>query len=213
MDWDYYVTHDSNGGQLQQAREIHDPVRAKGERKEFPKRAASTRLEEESYSRSYGTFGLSLVGKRYTCKNCQKRHEPPLCRCPNCEGPHLVSKCSFSGISEGDTIPKTEYAEPWSMCEMCRLCHQGTCPCAKCGELVHTAVECIVSGMEGWSNKPTTKKSQRNQVSPEKQRPPTNVDTQMWCGKCGISHPSNEPCRYPDVSKSLWRSTCGGRQN
>ena len=35
----------------------------------------------------------------------------------------------------------------------------------------------------------------------------------MWCGKCGISHPQNEPCRYPDVSKSLWCSTCGGRQN
>ena len=112
MDWDYYVTHDSNGGQLQQAREIHDLVRVKGERKEFKKRAASTPLEEESYSRSYGTVGLSLVGKRYTCENCQKRHEPLLCRCPNCEGPHLVSKCPFSGISEGDTIPKTEYAEP-----------------------------------------------------------------------------------------------------
>ena len=29
----------------------------------------------------------------------------------------------------------------------------------------------------------------------------------------GVSHPQNEPCRYPDVSKSLWCSTCGGRQN
>ena len=35
----------------------------------------------------------------------------------------------------------------------------------------------------------------------------------MWCGQCGVSHPQNEPCRYPDVSKSLWCSTCGGRQN
>ena len=35
----------------------------------------------------------------------------------------------------------------------------------------------------------------------------------MWCGKCGVSHPQNELCRYPDVSKSLWCSTCGGRQN
>ena len=35
----------------------------------------------------------------------------------------------------------------------------------------------------------------------------------MWCGKCGVSHPQNEPCKYPNVSKSLWCSTCGGRQN
>ena len=35
----------------------------------------------------------------------------------------------------------------------------------------------------------------------------------MWCGKCGVSHPQNEPCKYPDVSKSLWCSTCGGQQN
>ena len=35
----------------------------------------------------------------------------------------------------------------------------------------------------------------------------------MWCGKCGVSHPHNEPCKYPNVSKSLWCSTCGGRQN
>ena len=35
----------------------------------------------------------------------------------------------------------------------------------------------------------------------------------MWCGKCGISHPQNKPCKYQDVSKSLWCSTCGGRQN
>ena len=144
MDWDYYVVHDPNGGQPQQIREIHDPVRTKGEGKEFPKRAASTPLEEEPYSRSYGTFGLSSVGKRYTCENCQKRHEPPLCRCPNCEGPHLVSKCPFSGTLEGDTVPKTEYTEPWSMCVVCQLCHKGTCLCAKCGGLAHIAAECIV---------------------------------------------------------------------
>ena len=35
----------------------------------------------------------------------------------------------------------------------------------------------------------------------------------MWCGKCGVSQPQNEPCKYPDVSKSWWWSTCGGRQN
>ena len=27
--------------------------------------------------------------------------------------PHLVSKCPFSGIPEGETITKTEYKEPW----------------------------------------------------------------------------------------------------
>ena len=35
----------------------------------------------------------------------------------------------------------------------------------------------------------------------------------MWCGKCGVSHPQNESCKYPDVPKSLWCPTCGGRQN
>ena len=213
MDWDYYVAHDLNGGQPQQIRESHDPVRAKGEGKEFLKRAASTPLEEEPYSRSYSTFGLSSVGKRYTCENCQKRHERPLCRCPNCERPHLVSKCPFSGTLDGDTVLRTEYTEPWSMCMVCQLCHQETCPCAKCGELAHIAAECIVAGMEDWSNIPTPKRSRRDQNSPEKQRSLTTVAKQMWCGKSGISHPQNELCRYTDVSKSLWCSTCGGRQN
>ena len=35
----------------------------------------------------------------------------------------------------------------------------------------------------------------------------------MWCGKCGVSHPQNEPYKYPDISKSLWCLTCGGQQN
>ena len=35
----------------------------------------------------------------------------------------------------------------------------------------------------------------------------------MWCGKCGVSHPHNESCKYPDVPKSLWCPTYGGRQN
>ena len=35
----------------------------------------------------------------------------------------------------------------------------------------------------------------------------------MWCGKCGVSHPQNESCKYPDVPKSLWSLTCGGQQN
>ena len=210
MDWDYYGVHDQTGEQPQQIRGVHNPGRTKSEGKEFPKRAASMPLEGESYSQSYGTFGLSLVGKRYSCENCQRRHEPPLCRCSNCEGPHLVSKCPYSGTLKGDTVPKTGYIEPWSRCVVCHLCHQGTCPCAKCGELAHIPADCIVAGMEDWSNIPTTKRSRRDQISPEKKKSLTTVANHMWCGKCGISHPQNEPCRYPNVSKSLWCSACGG---
>ena len=206
MDWDYYVVHDQAEGQPQQIKGVHDPGRTKGEGKEFPKIAASTPVEGESYSRSYCTFGLSSVGKRYSCENCQKRHEPPLCRCPNCEGPHLVSKCPFSGTLEEDTVPKTGYTEPWSRCVVCHLCHQGTC---LCGELVHIAADCIVAGMEDWSNIPTAKRSKRDQILPEKQKLLTTVAKHMWCGKCGISQPQNKPCRYPDVSNlfNLWGST------
>ena len=78
---------------------------------------------------------------------------------------------------------------------------------------MHIAADCIVAGMEDWSNIPNTKRSRRDQISPEKKKSPTTVANHMWCGKCGISHPQNEPCRYPDVSKSLWCSTCRGRQN
>ena len=154
MDWDYYGVQNQAGGQLQG---VQAPGRVTGERKELPKRAAPTPLEEEFYSRSYGTFGLSAVGKQYSCENCQKRHEPPLCVCPNCEGPHLISRCPFSGVLERETVPKTGYVEPWSRCDVCHLCHQGTCPCAKCGELVHIAADCVVAGMEDWSKIPTTK--------------------------------------------------------
>ena len=67
--------------------------------------------------------------------------------------------------------------------------------------------------MEDWSNIPTTKRSRRDYILPEKKKSLTTVVGQMWCGKCGISHLQNEPCRYPDVSKSLWCSICGGQQN
>ena len=158
MDWDYYGVHDQPGRQSQQVREVHNLGRTSGKEKELPKRAASMPLEGESYSRSYSTFGLSAVGKRYSCENCQRRHEPPLCGCPNCGGSHLVSRCPFSGVLEGETIPKTRYTEPWSKCVVCHLCHQGTCPCAKCGGLAHIATDCIVAGVEEWSNTPTTKR-------------------------------------------------------
>ena len=159
MDWDYYGVQNQTTGQPQHVRGAQIPERVLGERRELPKRAASTPLEEESYSRSYGTFGLSAVGKQYSCENCQKKHEPPLCTCPNCEGPHLISKCPFSGIPEGEMVPKTRYVEPWSRCEICYLCHQGTCPCARCGELAHIAADCAVAVMEDWSKIPTTKQS------------------------------------------------------
>ena len=108
MDWDYYGAQNQITGQPQHVRGVQMPERVmRMERRELPKRAASTPLEEESYSRSYGTFGLSAVGKQYSCENCQKKHEPPLCICPNCQGPHLISKCPFSGIPEGEMVPKT----------------------------------------------------------------------------------------------------------
>ena len=212
MDWDYYGDQNQITGQPQHVRGAQIPERVMGERRELPKRAASTPLEE-SYSQSYGTFGLSAVGRQYSCENCQKKHELPLCICPNCEGQHLISKCPFSGIPEGETVPKTRYAELWRRCEICHLCHQGTCPCARCGELAHIAADCVVSAMEDWSKIPTTKRNRRDQVSPEKRELQTTVGKMMWCGKCGVSHPQNKPCRYPNVSKSLWCLTCGGQQN
>ena len=130
--------------------------------------------------------------KCYSCENCQRKHEPPLCKCPNCQGSHLISKCPYSGISEGETIPKTRQAKPWKRCETCHLCHQGTCLCARCGELAHIVVDCVVSAMEDWSKAPTTKRSQRDQISPEKNMH-TKVEKLMWCGKCGVSHPQTEP--------------------
>ena len=63
MDWDYYGVHDQTGEQPQNVRRVHNSGSVTGERKELPKRAASTPLEEESYSRRYGTFELSAVGK------------------------------------------------------------------------------------------------------------------------------------------------------
>ena len=66
--------------------------------------------------------------------------------------------------------------------------------------------------MQNWSNVPSTKRSKRDQVSPGRITRATKIN-QMWCGKCGVSHPPNEPCQYPEVSKSLWCPSCGGRQN
>ena len=63
------------------------------------------------------------------------------------------------------------------------------------------------------SHIPTTKRSRRDQNSPEKKKSLTTVANHMWCDKCGVFHPQNEPCRYPDVSKSLCCSTCGGQHN
>ena len=180
--------------------------------RELPKRAASTPLEGGP-SVNYPTLDLSEVGKKYSCENCQGRHEPPLCGCPNCGRPHLVSKCPFSGTLEGETISELNYQEPWKKCTFCQLCHQGTCPCAKYGELAHIATDCLVASMEEWSSRMTTKMSKRDQVSPERKRLQTTDKNQMCCGKCGESHPQNVPCKYQDISKSLWCSTCGGRQN
>ena len=158
IDWDYYGDQDQIIGQPQHAGGVQNPEKEKRiEKRQLPRRAASTSLEEESYSQSYGTFGLSAVGKHYSCENCQQKHEPPLCMCPNCQGPHLISKCPYSGIPEGETVPKTRYTEPWKRCETCHLCHQGTCPCARCAELAHIAADCAVSVMEDWSKVPTTK--------------------------------------------------------
>ena len=86
MDWDYYDTHPQARGSSQKNREIPVSDKRKGGGKELPMRAASTPLEEEPYPRSYATFGLSSIEKRYSCENCQKRHELPLCVCPNCWG-------------------------------------------------------------------------------------------------------------------------------
>ena len=97
------MEHDHTREQLRQVEEMLSLGKGKEEEIEIPKRAASTPLEEGKYSQNYTTFGLSGIKKKYSCENCQRRHEPPLCGCPNCGRPHLVSKCPFSGISEGET--------------------------------------------------------------------------------------------------------------
>ena len=159
MDWDYYGVHEQTSEKPLPYQENQNIGRTTDEGKEVPMRAASTPIEEELNSHSYGTFGLSAVEKSYTCENCQRRHEPPLCGCPNCGGPHLVSKCPFSGIPEGDAMPEPGSKEPWNKCVVCHLCYQGTCPCAKCRELGHMATDCIVADMEGWSRVPSTRRS------------------------------------------------------
>ena len=127
---------------------------------------------------------------------------------------HLISKCPYMvGSLKEKRYQKTRHTELWKRCETCHLCHQGTCPCARCEELAHIVVDCVVSVMEDWSKVPTTKQPRRDQISPEKKATHTSVEKLMWCGKCGVSHPQNEPCKYPNVSKSLWCSTCGGWQN
>ena len=108
MDWDYYGTQARVQEQSIQGDRISSIEKDEEDEREVPKRAASTPLEEGGYSRNYTTFGLSAVEKKYSCENCQKRHKPPLCQCSNCRGPHLVSKCPFSGTPEGETIPKIE---------------------------------------------------------------------------------------------------------
>ena len=108
MDWDYYGDQSQDIGQPQYVKGAQGSEREERvERRQIPNRAASTPLEEEPYSRSYGTFGLSAVERHYSCENCLKKHEPPLCMCPSCRGPHLISKCPYGGIPEGETIPKT----------------------------------------------------------------------------------------------------------
>ena len=160
MDWDYYGDQSQDIAQPQNVEGAQGSKREERvEKRQISNRAASTPLEEESYSRSYSTFGLSAVERHYSCENCLKRHEPPLCMCPSYQGPHLISKCPYGGIPEGETIPKTRFTEPWKRCETCHLCHQGTCPCARCGGLAHIAVDCVVSTMENWSKIPTAKRS------------------------------------------------------
>ena len=67
-----------------------------------------------------------------------------------------MSKCPFSGTPEGEAVPQIDYQELWKQCIVCQISHQGTCPCAKCGELAHVAIDCMVSGMEEWSKVPTS---------------------------------------------------------
>ena len=63
MDWDYYGVQNQTTGQPQHVRGAQIPERVARERRELPKRAASTPLEEESYSRSYRYFRTLSSGK------------------------------------------------------------------------------------------------------------------------------------------------------
>ena len=67
MDWDYYGTQTRVQEQFIQGDRISSTEKDKEDEREVPKRAASTPLEEEGYSRNYTTFGLSAVEKRYSC--------------------------------------------------------------------------------------------------------------------------------------------------
>ena len=82
------------------------------------------------------------------------------------------------------TISKIEYKEPWKQCPTCHLCHQGTCPCYKCGELAHVAVDCIVVGMEQWSGLPL-ERGQKGIRSPLKEKRHLSQN-QTRCGAVNV---------------------------
>ena len=69
MDWDYYGDQSQDIGQPQYVKGAQGSEREERvEKRQIPNRAASTPLEEEPYSRSYGTFGLLAVERHYSCE-------------------------------------------------------------------------------------------------------------------------------------------------
>ena len=71
----------------------------------------------------------------------------------------------------------------------------------------------VPTSMEEWTKLSPAKRPKRDQVTPERKRTHVLNTDLMWCGKCGVSHSPKEPCKYPDVLKSLQCSSCGSRQN
>ena len=92
MDWDYYGVQDQTGGQPQYVRGAQAPGRATRERKELPKELLLHPWRKNPIPEVMVLLDSQQWVKQYSCENCQKRHEPPLCVCPNCEGSHLISR-------------------------------------------------------------------------------------------------------------------------
>ena len=86
---------------------------------------------------------------------------------------------------------------------MCHLCHQGTCPCAKCEELAHVAVDCIVADMQNWSNVPSTKRSKRDQVHQKEWFKPLKQT------KCGVVNVEYLISRMSHANIQRYPSLCG----
>ena len=109
MDWDYYGTQARVQEQSIQGDRISSIEKDKDEEREVLKRAVSTPLEEGGTRETIPHLVFQHMRRDIPVKTARKDMSLLLCQCPSYGGPHLVSKCPFSGTLEGETIPMIEY--------------------------------------------------------------------------------------------------------